>query len=129
MEQKDFNDWMENISYSDWMEWAKKPCDNRNGRMNILQEIIDYLTEHPEDFNEPVLLIDGLPIAAPSVSPRTWVGASEELIDQCLENKFGKRYDSIASIPREELTRYLSGIIGPEAAKKFADYISSGNQS
>lgn len=129
MEQKEFNDWMESISYSDWMNWAKMPSEDRKGRMNILQEIIDYLTVHPEEFNEPVQLIDGHSIAAPSVSPRTWVAASETLIDQCLDNEFGKRYDSIASIPKDELTRYLSGIIGPEAAKKVADNVINRNQS
>lgn len=123
MERKDFNDWMESISYSEWMEWAKKSSDTRKGRNNILPEIIDYLTDHPEDFKEPVQVIDGLPIAAPSMSPRTWVGASETLVDQCLENTFGKRYDSIVSIPKEELTRLLAGIIDPEIANKIADYV------
>lgn len=124
MERKDFNDWMESISYSEWMEWAKKPSDTRKGRNNILPEIIDYLTDHPEDFKEPVQVIYGLPIAAPSMSPRTWVGASETLVDQCLENTFGKRYDSIASMPKEEIIHQLAGIIGPEVSKKFADYIT-----
>lgn len=124
MEQKEFNDWMESISYSEWMEWAKKPSETRKDRNNILPEIISYLTDHPEDFNEPVQVIDGLPIAAPGVSPRTWVGASETLIIACLDNRFGTRYDSIASMPKEEITRYLAGIIGPEVAKKFADYIA-----
>ena len=124
MELKDFNDWMETISYSEWMEWAKKPSETRKDRNNILPEIIDYLTEHPEDFNEPVQLIGGLPIAAPGVSPLTWVGVSETLVVQCLENTFGKRYDSIASMPKEEIIHQLAGIIGPEVAKNFADYIA-----
>ncbi len=124
MEQKDFNDWMVSISYSEWMEWAKKPSETWKGRNNILPEIIDYLTEHPEDFKEPVQLIDGLPIAAPGVSPLTWVGVSETLVVQCLENRFSKRYDSIASMPKEEITHLLAGIIGPKVSKKFADYIT-----
>ena len=124
MELKDFNDWVESISYSEWMEWAKKPSETRKDRNNILPEIIDYLTEHPEDFNEPVQLIDGLPIAAPGVSPRTWVDVSETLVDHCLENTFGKRYDSIASMPKEEIIHQLAGIIGPEVAKNFPDYIT-----
>ena len=124
MELKEFNDWMESISYSEWMEWAKKPSETRSDRNNILPEIIDYLTEHPEDFNEPVQLIDGLPIAAPGVSPLTWVGVSETLVVQCLETRFGKRYDSIASMPKEEIIHQLAGIIGPEVAKKFADNIT-----
>ena len=124
MEQKDFNDWMESSSYSEWMEWAKMPSETWKGRNNILPEIIDYLTEHPEDFNEPVQLIGGLPIAAPGVSPLTWVGVSETLVDHCLENTFGKRYDSIASMPKEEIIHQLAGIIGPEVAKKFADNIT-----
>lgn len=124
MEQKDFNDWMVSISYSEWMEWAKKPSETWKGRNNILPEIIDYLTEHPEAFKEPVQLIDGLPIAAPGVSPLTWVGVSETLVVQCLENRFSKRYDSIASMPKEEITHLLAGIIGPKVSKKFADYIT-----
>lgn len=124
MEQKDFNDWMVSISYSEWMEWAKKPSETWKGRNNILPEIIDYLTEHPEDFKEPVQLIDGLPIAAAGVSPLTWVGVSETLVVQCLENRFSKRYDSIASMPKEEITHLLAGIIGPKVSKKFADYIT-----
>ena len=124
MEQKDFNDWMVSISYSEWMEWAKMPSETWKHRNNILSEIIDYLTEHPEDFNEPVQLIDGLPIAAPGVSPLTWVGVSETLVDHCLENTFGKRYDSIASMPKEEILHQLVGIIGSEVAKNFADYIT-----
>lgn len=124
MEQKDFNDWMESISYSEWMEWAKKPSETRKDRNNILPEIISYLTNHPEDFNEPLQVIDGLPIAIPGVSPRSWVGASEALIDQCLNNSFGKRYVSIASMPEEEIIHQLAGIIGPEVAKRFADYIT-----
>ena len=124
MEQKDFNDGMESISYSEWMEWAKKPSETWKGRNNILPEIIDYLTEHPEDFKEPVQLIDGLPIAALGVSPLTWVGVSETLVVQCLENRFSKRYDSIASMPKEEIIHQLAGTIGPEVSKKFADYIT-----
>ena len=123
MEQKDFNDWMVSISYSEWMEWAKKPSETWKGRNNILPEIISYLMNYPEDFNEPVQLIDGLPIAAPGASPRTWVSVSETLVDQCLENTFGKRYDSIVSIPKKELTRLLAGIIDPEIANKIADYV------
>lgn len=124
MEQKDFNDWMGTISYSEWMEWAKMPSETRKDRNNILPEIIDYLTEHPEDFNEPVQLIGGLPIAAPDVSPLTWVSVSETLVVHCLETRFGKRYDSIASMPKEEIIHLLAGIIGPEVSKKFADYIT-----
>jgi hypothetical protein len=45
-------------------------------------------------------------------------------VDQCLENTFGKRYDSIASMPKEEIIHQLAGIIGPEVAKNFADYIT-----
>ena len=124
MTHKEFENWMNSVSYSEWMEWAKKPSETRKDRNNILPEIIDYLTEHPEDFNEPVQLIDGLPIAAPGVSPLTWVGVSETLVVQCLETRFGKRYDSIASMPKEEITHQLAGIIDPEVAKKFADYIA-----
>lgn len=124
MELKDFNEWMESISYTEWMEWAKKASENRSGRNNILSEIVDYLTEHPEEFNEPIQLIEGHPhIITPAVSPRTWVGVSESFIAQCLENTFGKRYDSIASMPKEEIVHQIAGIIGNDAAEKFADYI------
>ena len=124
MTHKEFENWMNSVSYTEWMEWAKKPSETRKDRNNILPEIIDYLTEHPEDFNEPVQLIGGLPIAAPGVSPRSWVSVSETLVDQCLENTFGKRYDSIASMPKEEIIDQLAGTIGPEVAKNFANYIT-----
>lgn len=107
-----------------WIEWARKPNERRDGRNNILPEIIDYLTDHPEEFDKPILLIDGSPhIIAPAVSPRTWEAVSESLIEQCLENVFGKRYDSIASIPKDEIVHLIAGIIGTDAAEKFADYI------
>ena len=98
MEQKEFYDWMESISYSEWMEWAKKPSETRKDRNNILPEIISYLMNYPEDFNEPVQLIDGLPIAAPCVSPLTCVGASAELVSTFLETRFCKIYYSIVSM-------------------------------
>lgn len=129
MELKEFNDWMESISYSEWMEWAKKPSETRSDRNNILPEIIDYLTEHPEDFNEPVQLIDGLPIAAPEVSPRTWLAVSETLIDHCLEAVLGQKYDSIDSIPKEEIIRLVSGIVGDDVAERFANYIMQAKHS
>ena len=68
MKQKEFYDWMESISYSEWMEWAKMPSETSKGRNNILPEIISYLMDYPEDFNEPIQLIDGLPIAAPATA-------------------------------------------------------------
>lgn len=124
MEEKDLNEWMESISYTEWIEWAKNASESRSGRKNILPEIVDYLAEHPDEFNEPVQLIEGRPnIIAPTVSPRTWVGVSEFFIDHCLENMFGKRYDSIASIPKDEIVHLIAGIIGTDAAEKFADYI------
>ena len=83
------------------------------------------MSDHPEEFCKPTQLIEGHPhVIAPEVSPRTWLAVSETLIDQCLEAVFGQKYDSIDSIPKEEITHLLAGIIGPKVSKKFADYIT-----
>ena len=50
MTHKEFENWMNSVSYTEWMEWAKKPSENRNGRKNILPEIVEYLSDHPEEF-------------------------------------------------------------------------------
>ena len=88
------------------------------------------MIEHPEEFDESSLLIEGRPhIIAATVSPRTWEAVSESFIDQCLENSFGKKYDSIASMPKEEIVHQIAGIIGNDAAEKFADYIIQTKKS
>jgi hypothetical protein len=118
-----------NMTFQEWIDWAKMPNKRREGRNNILPEIVDYLTEHPEEFDEPSQLIEGRPhIIAATVSPRTWEAVSESFIDQCLENTFGKKYDSIASMPKEEIVHQIAGIIGNDAAEKFADYIMREKQ-
>ncbi len=122
--RREFEDWMESINYTEWMEWANKPSEKRPGRNNILPEIVEYLLEHPEDFNEPAKSIEDCPyILAPSVSPRTWVALSEVFIDQTLENRFGERYNSVVDIPQRDLICLISGIIGSEAAERFTNYI------
>jgi hypothetical protein len=118
-----------NMTFQEWIDWAKMPNKRREGRNNILPEIVDYLTEHPEEFDEPSQLIEGRPhIIAATVSPRTWEAVSESFIDQCLENTFCKKYDSIASMPKEEIVHQIAGIIGNDAAEKFADYIMREKQ-
>jgi len=130
MTHKEFENWMNSVSYTEWMEWAKKPSENRNGRKNILPEIVDYLSDHPEEFCKPTQLIEGHPhVIAPEVSPRTWLAVSETLIDQCLEAVFGQKYDSIDSIPKEEIIRLVSGIIGDDVAERFANYIMQAKHS
>ena len=115
----------DNMKFQEWIEWANKPNERREGRNNILPEIVEYLQEHPKDFYLPELSMEGCSyITAPEVDPVTWESLSETLIDQCLENTFGPRYNSITEIPKDELIKVASGIIGQEAAEKFADYIS-----
>ena len=80
------------MTFQEWIDWAKMPNNRRKGRNNILPEIVDYLTEHPEEFDEPSQLIEGRP-------------------------------HLIASMPKEEIKRQIAGIIGNDAAGKFADYI------
>lgn len=107
-----------------WVEWAKKPNERREGRNNILPEIVEYLQEHPEDFSKPAKSMEGCSyIAAPEVDPVTWESLSETLIDQCLENHFGIKYSNISEIPHDEIVSLASGIIGQEVAEKFADFI------
>ena len=120
MTHKEFENWMNSVSYTEWMEWAKKPSENRNGRKNILPEIVEYLSDHPEEFCKPTQL---------EVSPRTWLAVSETLIDQCLEAVFGQKYDSIDSIPKDEIMRLVSGFVGDDAAERFANYIMQAKHS
>lgn len=111
-------------NYEKWLEWAKQPNERREGRTNILPEIVQYLKAHPEDFQE---LAKGMEdcswIAAPNVDSRTWETVSETLIDSNLDNTFGTKYQTLAEIPKEDLVRQIAGIIGPDAAKRFADFI------
>jgi hypothetical protein len=121
---REFEDWMESINYTEWMEWANKPNENRSGRNNVLPEIVEYLSDHPEEFNESAQSIEDCAyIMSPSASPRTWLGVSETIIDQFFENRFGERYNSVVDIPQRDLICLISGIIGSEAAERFTNYI------
>ena len=115
----------ENKGFEEWLEWANQPSQRREGRTNILPEIVAYLKAHPEDFVETVTSMEGCSwIASPGVDPQTWEAVSESLIDRCLESHFGAKYDAISDIPKEELVRQIAGIIGPEAAHRFAQFVA-----
>lgn len=116
----------------DWIIWAKKESKSRSGRTNILPEITMYIEseikrdpkgfgDYYEMWSHPSGELSGEKSTA---SPRTWEGLSEDLIDQCLENTFGKKYKSIASMPKNELSFVASGVIGGDAAKRFATFVS-----
>lgn len=122
MSTKEFNEWIESMSYNEFMDWAKKPSENRPGRDNILPDIVEYLSTHPEHFRKTHETQNG-PWDAPS--PRSWLGLSESLIAQCLENDFGKRYNRIADIPYEEVISLTAGILLDEAiCISFAKFIT-----
>ena len=111
--------------FEEWIKWANQPNERREGHKNILPEIVEYLKAHPEDFVEPVASIEGCPyIAAPGVDPQTWKAVSETIIVQCLDNHFGKKYNVVSRIPKEELVRQIAGIIGPDAANRFAQFVA-----
>lgn len=115
----------ENKDFEEWLEWANQPNERREGRTNILPEIVAYLKAHPEDFVETVTSMEGCSwIASPGVDPQTWEAVSESLIDSCLESHFGAKYDAISDIPNEEIVRLIAGIIGPEAANRFAQFVA-----
>ena len=123
-------DTTENKNFEEWLEWAKQPNERREGRTNILTEIVEYLKAHPEDFVEPVTSMEGCSyIAAPGVDPRTWEAVSETIIDQCLDNHFGAKYNAVSNIPKEELVRQIAGIIGPDAANRFAQFVADSPSS
>ena len=120
---KEFNEWIESMSYEEFMKWAIEPSENRPGRNNILPEIVDYLKIHPEHFRKTVETKSGQWDAP---SPRSWLGLSETLIVQSLENSFGKRYDRISDIPYKELLSFSSGIILDEdIVKSFSQFAST----
>lgn len=120
----------ENKGFEEWLEWANQPSQRREGRTNILPEIVEYLKAHPEDFIEPVTSVEGCPwIAAPGVDPQTWEAVSETIIIQCLDNHFGKKYNAVSHIPKEELVRLIAGIIGPDAANRFAQFVADSPSS
>jgi hypothetical protein len=116
----------------DWLEWAKRESSRRPGRKNVLTDIVAYieseLKRDPKefgDFYEMWSLPSGeLNGDKGSANPRTWEALSETLIDQCLENKFGKRYPSISSMPKSTLANMAAGIVGGDVAKRFATFVA-----
>ncbi len=95
-------------SFERWIEWSNQPNERREGRTNILPDIVRYLKDHPENSSENL---------------RTWEFVSETLIDQCLDNTFGTKYQTLAEIPKEVLVRLIAGIIDPDVAQKFAEFV------
>ena len=119
----------------EWVDWANSPSTSREGRNNILPEIVNFIRREAsmnlgqdfkdfykwwknpetEEFGEDTNYI----------SPRVWQGISETLIGQCLENTFGTRYNLLSEIPVEEILRLLSGtLIGESKILDLAAYIS-----
>ncbi|MEE3308523.1 hypothetical protein [Sharpea azabuensis] len=116
----------------DWLEWAKKESSRRPGRKNVLTDIVTYieseLKRDPKDFGDfyemwshPTGELNG---EKGTANPRTWEALSETLIDQCLENRFGKKYPSISSMPKSVLADMASGIVGGDVAKRFATFVA-----
>ena len=116
----------------DWLDWAKKKSSKREGRTNVLLDIVSYieseLKRDPSDFGDfyemwshPTGELNGDKATA---SPRTWEALSETLIDQCLENTFGKQYPSVSSMPKSVLSDIAAGIIGGDVAKRFATFVA-----
>lgn len=90
---------MANRKFQEWEDWANKPSSVREGRSNILPEIVSYIKLISQiEPSEEVFSI--------------WESVSDLLIDQCLDNKFGIRYNSISEVPSEEVVRLLIGIVG-----------------
>ena len=116
----------------EWLEWAKKESSRRPGRKNVLTDIVSYieseLKRDPKEFGDfyemwshPTGELNG---EKGTANPRTWEALSETLIDQCLENRFGKRYPSISSMPKAALAHIASGIVGGDVAKRFATFVA-----
>jgi hypothetical protein len=116
----------------EWLDWAKKDSSRRPGRKNVLTDIVSYiereLKRDPKEFGDfyemwshPTGELNG---EKGTANPRTWEALSETLIDQCLENRFGKRYPSISSMPKAALAHIASGIVGGDVAKRFATFVA-----
>ena len=116
----------------EWLEWAKKESSRRPGRKNVLTDIVSYieseLKRDPKEFGDfyemwshPTGELNG---EKGTANPRTWEALSETLIDQCLENRFGKRYPAISSMPKAALAHIASGIVGGDVAKRFATFVA-----
>lgn len=116
----------------DWLEWAKKESSRRPGRKNVLTDIVSYieseLKRDPKEFGDfyemwkhPSGDLNG---EKGTANPRTWEALSETLIDQCIENRFGKKYPAISSMPKSALAHIASGIVGADVAKRFATFVA-----
>lgn len=116
----------------DWLAWAKMESDRRPGRKNVLTDIVSYIESEikrdPKEYGDfyemwshPTGELNG---EKGTANPRTWEALSETLIDQFLENKFGKRYPNISSMPKAVLADAASGIVGADVAKRFATFVS-----
>jgi hypothetical protein len=98
----------------------------------VLLDIVSYveseLKRDPNEFGDfyemwthPNGDLDGTKGTA---SPRTWEALSETLIDQKLDNAFGKKYPSISSMPKAELKKLAAGIVGGDVADRFAEFVA-----
>ena len=116
----------------DWIAWATQPSKNRQGRKNVLTDIVSYieseLKRDPKDFGDfyemwshPSGELNG---DKGTANPRTWEALSETLIDQCLENTFGKKYATVSAMPKKALAEIAAGIVGGDVAKRFASFVA-----
>ena len=117
---------------NEWLDWAKQDSPRRPGRKNILTDIISYIESEirrdPKEFGDfyemwshPTGDLNGEKATA---CPRTWEALSETLIDQYLDNRVGKKYPAISALPKSEIARIASGLIGGDVAKRFATFVS-----
>lgn len=116
----------------DWIAWAMQPSKNRQGRKNVLTDIVSYieseLKRDPKGFGDfyemwshPSGELNG---DKGTANPRTWEALSETLIDQCLENTFGKKYATVSAMPKKDLAEIAAGIVGGDVAKRFASFVA-----
>lgn len=116
----------------DWIAWASQPSKNRPGRKNVITDVVSYieseLKRDPKNFGDfyemwshPSGELNGNKGTA---NPRTWEALSETLIDQCLENTFGKKYVAVSAMPQKELANIAAGIVGGDVAKRFASFVA-----
>ena len=111
-------------TFEDWIEWGIMPSKRDNRCTNVLPEIIMYLKEHPEDFYRTPKGVDGFPwIAGPTADPRGWLAFSDTLYINYLDNDFGTKYTDVRSIPKSELFKAGTGIIGEDVAERFAQFV------
>lgn len=116
----------------DWIAWATSDSKKRQGRKNVLTDIVSYieseLKRDPKDFGDfyemwshPSGELNG---DKGTANPRTWEALSETLIDQCLENRFGKKYPTVSAMPKKALAEMAAGIVGGDVAKRFASFVA-----